>query len=305
MKISRNINNLFMLTKRNIKLFTKNKTTVFFSLLAPVLILIIFITFMGDVQISLIEGMLPADVNVDPSLIAAIVSAWMIAGVLGIACLSVGLNSTLPLVQDKQNRATDDFTASPIKPVNLLFSYLFSAVFITFTLSLIILIISLTYLWIATGIAFSFIIVLELFLILFLSSLSSVTLMLCVMSFFKTTQSSTAFTGVYTALIGFVTGAYLPLDFLPDPVQNVAAFVPGTHSIGLFRSVFINNILNNLPADTDSESIYQLQNAFSLELNVFGAQLSTSAMYGILAGSTVLFFILYLIIDRIQRRHIF
>jgi len=283
-------------------LFLKNKSTVFFSLLAPILILIIYVFFMGNVQVTTIQGMMSADIAniVDESTIRSIVNAWMVSGVVGIACITVALNSMLSVVQDRESGAVNDFKASPISPVKLLCSYFLAAVIITFSICLIVLIIVISYLWISTGVGFSFESIMELLLILLLSCLSAVIIMMCIMSFFKSGAGSTAFTGVFSALIGFLTGAYFPLGFLPEGVQNFASLIPGTHSTSLFRNVFIGNILKSLPSDIPADFTNQVKGTYSFNLKLFGAEFTAPYMYIFLGASVAVFFLVYLIIDRIR-----
>lgn len=299
-RAANSINNVWALTKRNILLFFKNKTTMFFSILAPVLILVIYVLFMGDVQAATVEGLIPEGIEIDRATITGVVNAWMASGVIGIACITVGLNSVLSMVQDKENKAVNDFAASPVNPVNLLLSYFISAVIITFSICLIVLVIVVSYLWIATGVGFSFATIMELLLILLLSCLSAVMIMMCILSFFKTNQASAAFTGVFSALIGFLTGAYFPLGFLPSAIQSVAGLIPGTHATSLFRNIFVGNILNNLPANIPAAFINQIKETYSFNLQLFGATLNRTFMYTFLAGSVVVFFGVYLILEKIR-----
>ena len=43
-------NAFYRLTVRNLKLFLKDKMQVFFSLLAPLIVLFLYVAFLGDVQ---------------------------------------------------------------------------------------------------------------------------------------------------------------------------------------------------------------------------------------------------------------
>ncbi|NCA95060.1 MAG: hypothetical protein EOM79_03115, partial [Epsilonproteobacteria bacterium] len=115
--------NIWHLTKRNILIFFQNKTTLVFSMMAPVLILVIYILFMGDFQINTIRGFIPDGQSVSDADIATVANAWMISGILGISSLTISLNSMFVAISDRERRIVDDFTASPVKLVNLTLSY--------------------------------------------------------------------------------------------------------------------------------------------------------------------------------------
>lgn len=295
-----NLNTFLELTKRNMLLFLKNRMTVIFSLLAPLLLLVFFVLFMSDMQVSLITGML--EVEVDTKIVQNIVNSWMISGVVSIACLTVALNSMLVIIADKEKKTVNDFTASPVRPIVLICSYFASSFILTFSLCLIVLIGGMIFITAASGIFFTFSEIMELLLILFLSCLSADIFMLCIMSNFKSGAASAAFSGVFSALIGFITGAYIPMSMIPLGVQNFANLIPGSHSTGLFRNLFVNKALSALPDTIPTEFLDSINQNYSLDLNLFGAQLTRTEMFIYLTASIVVLFVLYIIIDRLQKK---
>lgn len=301
-KSLKNFSTVWELTKRNILLFLKNKGTVIFSLLAPMLILVFYILFLGDMQVGVVRGMIPEGITISDKSIKSISNSWMISGVVGISCLTISLNSMLVIIADKEKKTINDFIASPIKSVTLLTSYFLSSFILTFCLCFLVLIVAIIFIAASSGSMFSFAEIAELILILFLSCLSAVTVMICIMSLFKTNSSSAAFSGVFSAIIGFLTGAYLPISMMPTGVQNFANLIPGSHSTGLFRNLFINKALKNL-SDVPQSFIDSITENYSINLKLFGAEIGRSMMYVYLTASIFVFFIIYLIINRLQNRY--
>lgn len=72
---------LGVLVKRNIKLYMKDKMTVFFSLLAPIIVLVLYILFLGDLQVQNIMATIGDAVS--ETEVRALVNNWMISGVMG------------------------------------------------------------------------------------------------------------------------------------------------------------------------------------------------------------------------------
>lgn len=295
---------LFQMTKRNILLFLKNRATVFFAFVAPILIFVFYLLFLGDMQINAIKDLLIKD-GVDISAlgnkeITNVANSWMIAGIVSIACLTVGLNSMLVIIQDKETKVINDFTASPLKPITLLLSYAISAFILTFTLCLLVLIAGIVFLSISSGVMFSAAEVFELILILFLSCFSSVMIMLCIMSNFNTNAASSAFTGVFCALIGFLIGAYLPSGMMPKGIMNFANIIPGSHATSLFRNVFINKAFTTIPA----EYLASMANVKTIyfDMAFFGYEIPIPFMYLYLTGSIILFFSIYATMNAIKNK---
>lgn len=294
--------NIWHLTRRNILIFFQNKTTLIFSMMAPILILVIYILFMGEFQIDSIRQMLPTEVDVSDKEIAMVANSWMIAGILGISSLTISLNSMFVAISDRERGIVDDFTASPVRLVNLTLSYFISAFIITFFLSFVFLVVAILYLFFASGISFSLASLAELLGILTLSSLSAVIFVMCLTAFFKHTSTAASFTGVYSALIGFLIGAYLPSSILPLGIQNVANLIPGSHATGLFRVVLMNPIFERLSASLPASTIEEIKNNYGFSLNLFGGELNRSAMYTYLGLSIIALFIIYQVISLIKRR---
>ncbi len=293
------ISSLWQLVKRNILVYLRNSTTVIFSLMAPVLILVIYTLFMGDIQIDMLSGMIDGVPSVDENTMRIIVNAWMIPGIVAISCLTVALNGMLVMIEDKERGTVNDFTASPLKPVTQLLSYVIAAFILTFMICFIFLIIGMTYLAITTGVFFGATAFFELLLVLLLSSLSAVLGLMCVMTFFKTIMGVSAFTGIFSALIGFLIGAYLPVSMLPIGIQNLANLIPGSYSTGLFRRIFMNGVFSQIPGLSPA-FIEQIKGVYSFELVLFGHTINRSGMYIYLTISIIVFFFAYLLIERIK-----
>ncbi|MGE4341581.1 MAG: ABC transporter permease [Bacilli bacterium] len=294
--------NIYHLTRRNILIFFQNKTTLIFSMMAPILILVIYILFMGEFQTDTIRAMLPPDTRVSDAEIAMVANAWMIAGILGISSLTISLNSMFVAISDRERGIVDDFTASPVRLVNLTLSYFISAFIITFVLSLVFLIVALLYLFFSSGISFTLANVGELLGILTLSSLSAVIFVMCLTAFFKHTSTAASFTGVFSALIGFLIGAYLPSSILPLSIQNVANLLPGSHATGLFRVVLMNPIFERLSTVIPEATLNEIKNNYGFSLNLFGGELNRTHMYTYLGLSIIGLFFIYQIISLIKRR---
>src|SRR5690554_6184144 len=181
-KFSNYFFNIKELTKRNILIFLRNKTTLFFSVIAPVLILVIYILFMGDYQVSLLMESFGSEVNINAEQVKSFANAWMISGILGLSTLTVALNSMFIIIADRENEVINDFTASPVSLVSLTLSYFISAVILTIFTCFIFLLIGLIYLYISSNLVFNFVEILQILSILIIASLSAVIILMFITS---------------------------------------------------------------------------------------------------------------------------
>ena len=117
-----------------------------------------------------------------------------------------------------------------------------------------------------------------------------------VCALFRTEGALSGFVGIVSAAIGFLIGAYMPMSAFPDGVEYVAALLPGTHSAGLFRNFLMSGALENLTAGLPQAAHDGIAGAFSMEIDLFGANVGTDIMAVYIAGSIVLFAVLNLVL---------
>ncbi len=306
------------LVVRNVKLFMKDKMMVFFSMLAPVIVLLLYILFLGKMQVdnidnvirseetfkNLLEGVSDAEIT---SAIQMIINNWMIAGVISVSCITVAFNASTVMVRDRDRGTIDDVLAAPIPRWVLYLSYILSTFVITSCIVCAVLIFAMIYLAATGGFLMSFVTFLKLLLATFLSILSSSFFMVLIISFIKTESALTSFNSVFSALIGFLIGAYTPVGMLPKPVQYICCFIPGAYSAGLFRKIFMEGPINvfGKKLGISGAEVNQLLNDYKVELKFFNLTVSELAMWLVLIGSVVVFGSLVLILYSNKKTNFF
>lgn len=282
------------MVKRNIRVFLKDKAAVFFSLLAPLILLLLFVLFLGDVQK---EVFLQFVGEGSEKAVNQFVNNWLIASVLGVSSITVALSSFTTMIDDRQNDIVNDFIASPLSKSAVTVSYIISSVITTFVINFVVLLISFVFLG-ATGSMFlSFVGVLELIGALLLSAISAVTLMFLIVRFFKTQGALNAFVGVMSAFAGFIIGAYMPISNFPKAIQTFTVFVPGTHACGIFKNILLAGPLEEFAKFLPQEAVADIAKSFDLSFNFFNTTVEKPAMYIVLASSIVLFAVVNILVS--------
>ena len=255
------------LVERSLKIFLKDKASVFFSLLAPLIVLGLYLLFLGDIQTDGIKAAFEG-APIDDKLLKSFVDSWMLAGVVSVACVTVSFSVQGITVQDREKGVLNDMLASPISRGIIDISYLISNFVVTLCICLIVLAVAFVYVAI-TGWALSFIDVVLLIALTIMSVLSASIISTLVGLAFRTSSQHSAFVGIISAVIGFVMGAFMPLSAFPEGVQYVTLFVPATYSAALYRNLFMRGALEKidavLPGAEDG-----LKGSFSMELDFFG-----------------------------------
>lgn len=255
------------LVERSLKIFLKDKASVFFSLLAPLIVLGLYLLFLGDIQTDGIKAAFEG-APIEEKSLKNFVDAWMLAGVVSVACITVSFSVQGITVQDREKGVLNDMLASPISRGIIDISYLISNFVVTLCICLIVLAVAFVYVAI-TGWALSFVDVVLLIALTIMSVLSASIISTLVGLAFRTSSQHSAFVGIISAVIGFVMGAFMPLSAFPKGVQYVTLFVPATYSAALYRNLFMRGALEKidaaLPGAEDG-----LKGSFSMELDFFG-----------------------------------
>ena len=86
------MNMLLCMVSRNLKIFLKDKANIFFSLLCPLIVLALYVLFLGKVQVDNLNAALAeTGVSGAESAVQAFCDSWMLAGELSSACITVPL----------------------------------------------------------------------------------------------------------------------------------------------------------------------------------------------------------------------
>lgn len=94
------------MTVRGLKIFFKNKSGVFFSLLGVIIIFCLFIFFIGDTITENLEFLDNAKHVMD---------SWVVAGMLASTAITTSMGAYAVMVSDREHKYIKDFYSSPLK----------------------------------------------------------------------------------------------------------------------------------------------------------------------------------------------
>lgn len=274
------------LIKRNVKLFFKDKGMFLVSLITPVILLVLYSTFLGNVYRDAFTANLPSGIPIAEELINACVGGQLISSILAVSCVTVAFCSNMLMVQDKANKSLKDLTISPVSPSTLALSYYCASLVCTLIICLAAAAACLIYLatlgW-YVSVTDVFLLLLDVFLLVtFGTALSSV------VNFFLSTQGQISGVGTMVSSgYGFICGAYMPISQFSEGLQRVISFLPGTYGTSLLRNHAMRGALAEMEnVGFPEESIEALKDAIDCNLYFFDTKVSTEAMYLVL-GVTV------------------
>ncbi|MCI9449517.1 MAG: ABC transporter permease [Clostridiales bacterium] len=296
------MNTVFILIRRNIKLFFKDKGMFFTSLVTPAILLVLYATFLGNVYHESFTSNLPDTIKLTNSLMDGLVGGQLISSILAVSCVTVAFCSNFLMVQDKANGCIKDLRISPVKSSVLSMSYYIATMISTLIICLAATGISLVYLasvgWYMSMSDVLFLLLDVMLLVLFGTALSSV------INFFLSSQGQISAVGtIISAGYGFICGAYMPISSFSEGLQKVLSFLPGTYGTSLVRTHAIQGALaemqnQGIPADV----IESIKDSLDCNLYFFGNQVTIPTMYMILGGTAAALIAVYIFMNLLRKK---
>ena len=293
---------LLNLIRRDRRLFFKDKGMFFSSLITPLVLLVLYVTFLGNVYRDSFVGAMPQGFAVDDALIDATVGGELISSLLAVNCVTVAFCSNLLMVHDRVTGAIGDLTVSPVRRSTVALAYFCASALTTLIVSFTALGVCLLYL-LKMGWYLSFGDVLLIALDVLLLTLFGVALSSCVNFPLKTNGQASAVGTIVSAGYGFLCGAYMPISSFSDGLQKVLSFLPGTYGTSLLRNHCLGGVYREMERVGFPDGVVEgIRDSIDCNLYFFGDKVEISVMYLILGGSVILFVALYVLMNMLHRR---
>lgn len=136
----------------------------------------------------------------------------------------------------------------------------------------------------------------EVFLVILMTSLSNSAMILFIVSLFSSEKAFSTASTIVGTLIGFITGIYLPISMLPDPVQIIVKLFPTSHGISILRQIFMKKQMDISFADVPTNYINEFKESMGVVYYINDKLVSNTASVFILIASTIIFFFLAVLI---------
>lgn len=292
-------NQMKHLVKRNIKLYFKDKLTFFLSLITPLILVVLFLTFLKSVyETTLLDATKGFELSKD--LVNAFTGSWLFSSIIAVSCITVAFCSNM-MVTDKITKAIMDFRIAPVKRSTISTSYAISNFITTFIVCIIVLAVSLVYLalvgWYITFVDILMIILNIILCVLFGSLLASV------ISLFISSQGGlSAMSTLVSSMYGFICGAYMPINSFGEGMKNFVCFIPGTYATILFRQYYMNGIIAEMSKTLPKEMVAGIKEGFDYTFKFFGTEIQTGIMFLILSLSVAVLFVLFIVLSNIKNK---
>ena len=295
---------LKILIKRNVKLFFKDKGLFFTSLITPLILLVLYATFLGNVYTDSLRSTLPSGFTLSEDMLKGFAGSQLLSSLLSVSCITVAFCSNMLMVQDKANGSIRDFTVSPVRPSIMALAYYVATLISTFIVCFVAMFVGLLY--VATvGWYFTIADILLLALDVILLCLFGVALSSLINFFLSSQGQISAIGSIVSSCYGFVSGAYMPLSQFAEGLRTVIMFLPGTYGTSLVRNHAMRGVLAAMEDDgLPSEFITGVKDAFDVNLYLFDTQISLPVMYAVVLVTIALLVGAYVALNVIKSKKV-
>ncbi len=287
------------LVKRNCKLFFKDKGMFFTSLITPLILLVLYVTFLGNVYRDTYASGMP---GIDEKLINSLAASQLVSSLLAVSCVTVAFCSNLLMVQDKVSGAVKDIQMTPVSRSTVALAYFISSALSTMIICFSALAVCFVYVgyvgWYFSVTDILLICFDVVLLVLFGTALSSI------INFpLSTSGQGSAVGTIVSAGYGFICGAYMPISQFNEGLQKAISCLPGTYGTSLIRNHCMRGVLSEMESlGTPPEAMSSLKDMIDCNLYFFGNKVGVPIMFAVISGSVVLLVGAYVLMNVLKKK---
>lgn len=288
--------------KRNIKMFFKDKGLFFTSLITPLILLVLYMTFLSDVYKDSFLMSVPKGFAVDGKLVDAMAGGQLVSSLLAVCGVTVAFCSNMLMVQDKVSGAAWDFNVTPLKPSVRACGYYVASFVSTLIICLIAAGAGFAYLaavgWYLSAVDVLLVLLDVFLLVMFGTALSSV------INVFMSSQGQISAVGsIVSSCYGFVCGAYMPISQFAEGLQVALGFSPGTYATSLLRNHCLRGVCEEMEASgLPVEVVDSLRDAVDCNIYFFDEKVPLEMMFVVLGGTIAVLIAVYVLINVIRKK---
>lgn len=270
---------IYSFTKRNTLVYLSNKAQIVFSLLTSIIVLVLYLLFLKNTYTKpIVDSIKGMNIGISAEDILLLTDSNIIASCICLSTITIPITVLQTMVIDREEKIDYDILASPLKRYEIVLGYFLSAVILSFIISSILSLVGFSYMYFKDKSSIDVINVLKVIFINLLASLSSTSIFMIFLSFIKRQATLSGFYGLFSAIIGFVVGAYIPLSALPKSAARIFLYLPQTQLNVLYKRGFSSIIIENIKLKADNkfalDFIQEYKESFGLSFDFLKIDLS-------------------------------
>ncbi len=267
------------LVRRDVSCFFRDRSSVAFSLIAVVIMIVLYLLFLRN---TLLESN-PGE-GMDK-----LMDAWVMAGITAIIPVTSAAGCLQVMVEDRATGRIRDMLVTPMRPWEMASGHIIGTFAVGLVMSLVALAISLACL-LATGCPLYAGGVLASVALTVPSSLSGAVIIYALTSFIRSAGAFSGFFTVVSVVIGFLAGIYMPMGTMPEAMRVIGTLLPATQMASVFRDGIAGAALDESFAGAPAEAIGPFRTDMGFDLALMGFQFDAASSLAYVAMVSAVFF---------------
>lgn len=249
---------LLRLVRRNMLIYSRDRSNVFFSLLSMIIIIALMAIFLGDMNTDNVVNFLneyggARDAAADRANAEQLILLWTLAGIIVVNSVTITLSMVGFMVEDEAHQRLSSFYVSPVNRGIFVLGYILAAFFMGILICLLTLGAGEVCVRLIGGPLLTIPQFLQVLLYIVFNVFMSSSLVFFMINFVHSTSVFSGLSTIVGTLAGFLAAIYIPMGALPANVQTVLKFLPLLHGSSLMRDALTGHLFSvtfkNCPAE--------------------------------------------------------
>lgn len=294
---------LLRLVKRNILVYARERSNVFFSLLAMMIIIGLMAVFLGKMNADGLVGLLnqyggKRDSVVDRANAEQLIMMWALAGIVVVNSVTITLTLVGIMVEDEAKKRLASFFVTPVNRGLFVMGYIIAAIVMGVIMCSLTVIIGEVYIWSTGGVLLTVMQIVKIMLFIILNVFTSACMVFLLANFVHSTSAFSGLSTIIGTLVGFLSAIYLPMGMLPEKVQTVLKFFPLLHGCSFMRTVFTEQAVMATFTNCPKEVIDGYREYMGMTISWNGNLLGDQIKMAIMIISGIIFIIISVLIQK-------
>ena len=234
---------LLRLVKRNILVYSRERSNIFYSLLATLIIIGLMAIFLGKMNSDGLVDLLNKyggvrDAVTDTANANQLIIMWTLAGIVVVNSVTITLAMVGIMVEDEARKRLAGFFVTPVNRGLFVMGYITAAIIMGVIMCSLTVVIGEVYLWATGGVLLTALQLGKILFFIILNVFSSASMVFLLVNFVHSTSAFGGLSTIIGSLVGFLAAIYLPMGMLPAKVQTVLKFFPLLHGCSFMRTIF-------------------------------------------------------------------
>ena len=289
------------LISRNRKVYTRDRLAFFMSFLSVIILILVYLIFLGQIQIDAIKEALNSDTASTDTI--QMVNYWLISGLTTIVSMTSTLGAFGVMVSDREKKLSEDFKVSPVSNFKIELSYAIFAILFGIIMTMFSCIFAIgIFNGFSSLLDFSTTDYLSILGIVSMGTVLAATIILPILAFIRTSSAFTTLSTIVGTFIGFISGVYLSIGSVGESLQQVMTWFPLTQVNALLKQILMKDAISKVFDHAPSTVIMNYKESYGVILqNPSGEHLSTQFMFAYISIIIVVLLGVHFMIKKVKK----